>query len=385
METRASKVNEWSLLMSIEFIWRLPVAGDGRSSHSDEWNRGDYKNPGNHRNHFSRLGLQRDGYTYYDLLAQIARAAEINGFDSVFIPQSSNGEEPQIVAGALARETKRINFIVSLPTALLSAVYSAKIANSYQRLTGGRLQWHLHHADVHEPAWHGQAWPLKEQLARSDEFLQVTRGFWNAAPFTFEGKYFLVENGGFAKALQGQQHPVVYLDGLTEEAKTLGALRADVHILEAAPLDVIAEQIAELKIRASAHGRKLKIYLGTEILARHSDETAWEELQQRYEDALHKTVVLHSDDNHSPAQQPFTALKLDDVLWNGFSVLREGGAAGLVGSYTQISARLAAYSRLGISGFILGANPHLEEAWRLGEHLLPRVRDLLASATQKSA
>src|SRR5690606_12105039 len=157
----------------------------------------------NHRNQFSRLGLERDGYTYYDLLLQIARAAEINGFNGLFIPQSNNGEEPQIVAGALARETKRINFIVSLPNALLSAVYSAKIANSFQRLSNGRLQWHLHHAPVHEPAWHGQSWSLTEQLERSDEFLQLTKGFWEKAPFSFEGKYFLVENGGFAKALQG--------------------------------------------------------------------------------------------------------------------------------------------------------------------------------------
>ena len=368
--------------MSIEFIWRLPVAGDGRSSHSDEWNRGDYKNPANHRNHFSRLGLQRDGYTYYDLLAQIARAAELNGFNGVFVPQSSNGEEPQIVAGALARETKRINFIVSLPTALLSAVYSAKIANSYQRLSGGRLHWHLHHADVHEPAWHGQSWPLQEQIERSAEFLQVTNGFWNQAPFTFEGKYFLVENGGFAKALQGQQHPPVYLDGLSDEIKSLSAQRADVHILKAAPLDVIAEQVDDLRGRAAAQGRQLKIYLSTEVLARHEDTSAWEELQQRYQDAAHKTVSLRANDNSASAQHSFNSFKLDPLVWNGFDLLREGDAAGLVGSYAQISERLNAYSRLGISGFILGANPHLEEAWRLGEHLLPRVRAAQQKTTQ---
>lgn len=370
--------------MSIEFVWRLPVAGDGRS-HSEEWNRGDYKNNRNHRNHFSRLGLERDGYTYYDLLVQVARAAEINGFDSLFVPQSSNGEEPQIVAGALARETKRINFIVSLPTALLSAVYSAKIANSYQRLSGGRLHWHLHHAEVHEPVWHGQSWSLEEQYARSNEFLQVTNGFWNQAPFTFEGQYFLVENGGFAKALQGQQHPPVYLDGLSEDAKSLSTLRANVHILNAAPLDIIAEQIDELKNLAAANGRQLKIYLNTEVLARHNDVSAWEELQQRYEEALHKTVALREGDTSNAQQQPFNSLKRDDILWNGFDVLREGDAAVLVGSYVQIANRLVAYSRLGISGFVLGANPHLEEAWRLGEHLLPRVRAALAGANQQSA
>ncbi len=362
--------------MGIEFSWRLPVAGDGRSAHSKEWNRGDYQNRHTHRNQFSRLGLERDGYTYYDLLTQTARAAEINGFDSVFIAQSSNGEEPQIVAGALARETKHLNFIISLPTALLSAVYSAKIANSFQRLSGGRLQWHLHHAEVHEPAWHGQSWPLPEQLTRSDEFLQVTHGFWNQAPYTFEGKYFLVENGGFAKALQGQQHPRVYLDGFTEEAKSLSARRADVHILSAAPLNQIASQIAELQAGAARYGRQVNIFLSAEILARHTENSAWAELQQRHADAMEKTVALHGAPFVDREQQ-FAALQTDEYLWTGFNLLREGEAAGLVGSYEKIAERLLAYHTLGVSGFILSANPHLEEAWRLGEHLLPRVRSAL--------
>lgn len=367
--------------MTIEFIWRLPVAGDGRGSHSEDWNRGDYKSRHNHRNQFSRLGLERDGYTYYDLLLQIARAAEINGFNGLFIPQSNNGEEPQIVAGALARETKRINFIVSLPTALLSAVYSAKIANSFQRLSNGRLQWHLHHAPVHEPAWHGQSWSLTAQLERSDEFLQLTKGFWEKAPFSFEGKYFLVENGGFAKALQGPKHPLVYLDGLSDEAKSLSARRADIHILSAAPLDILAKQIADLRSHAERYGRQLKIFISAEIVARHSEASAWEELQQRYSDAQAKTVSLHTS---TPLiqDQHFSALQSDERLWTGFDLLREGEAAGLVGSYEQVAERLLAYHQLGVSGFILGANPHLEEAWRLGEQLLPRVREALAAAQQ---
>ncbi len=364
--------------MSIEFIWRLPVAGDGRAAHSTEWNRGDYQATDSHRNQFSRLSVNRDGYTYFDHLLQIARAAEISGFNALFIGQSTAGEEPQIVAAALAREVRRLQFIVSLPPALVSAVYSAKIANSFQRLSGGRLNWHLQHAGLDAPAWHGQHWSLAEQLARSDEFLTLTKGFWQQAPFSFEGKYFLVENGGFPPALQGERYPTVYLDGDSAAALQLSARHADVHILPVAPLPETAQQIAALQRSAAQRGRQLKVYLSADVVARRDDSSAWHELQQRFAEASAKTVSLHGGGS---AVTDFHSLQQDSLLWRGFDYLRDGQAAGLVGSYDTVAARLLDYINLGVSGFVLGANPHLEEAWRLGEHLLPRVREALAQQT----
>lgn len=361
--------------MSIEFIWRLPVAGDGRSAHSTDWNRGDYQAQHSHRNQFSRLGANKDGYTYYDHLVQIARAAEISGFNALFIGQTAAGEEPQIVAGALVREVRRLRFIVSLPTTLISAVYSAKIANSFQRLSGGRLNWHLHHHEQTSPAWHGKHFSLNEQLQRSDEFLTLTKGFWQQAPFSFEGQYFLVENGGFPPALQGERYPSVYLDGQSEAQLALSARHADVHILPVAPIAEIATQLASLQKAASAHGRQLKVYLTADIIARHDGDNAWREAAQRYAEALAKTVTLHGTQQ---IEDNFEQLRKDSLIWGGFAYLREGETNGLVGSYDNIAARLLDYINLGISGFVLGANPHLEEAWRLGEHLLPRVRETLS-------
>jgi alkanesulfonate monooxygenase len=59
-----------------------------------------------------------------------------------------------------------------------------------------------------------------------------------------------------------------------------------------------------------------------------------------------------------------------------------GGAGALVGSYGQVEAQLLAYADAGITSFVLGATPALEEAWRFGEHLLPRLRARLAQERQ---
>ena len=43
----------------------------------------------------------------------------------------------------------------------------------------------------------------------------------------------------------------------------------------------------------------------------------------------------------------------------------------LVGSFDEIAERIAEYHELGFDDFILSGHPHLEEAYRVGEGLLP--------------
>ncbi|HEX8055431.1 MAG TPA: hypothetical protein VF481_02115, partial [Novosphingobium sp.] len=50
----------------------------------------------------------------------------------------------------------------------------------------------------------------------------------------------------------------------------------------------------------------------------------------------------------------------------------------LVGSFDTVAARLAELAGLGITHFVLSAEPSVEEAYRIGQHVLPRLRALLA-------
>jgi alkanesulfonate monooxygenase len=363
--------------MSIELFWRLPVRGDGRSLREDQWHRGDHARIDAKQRAFARTGL-RDGYTYYDQLAQVARAAELTGFDGLFIPQSAGGEEPLVVAGSLARETRRLNFVPSLPAPFLSAVYAAKIAVSFQRLSGGRLRWNLVTEPPQPGAWHGRSWSEDEQVARTDEFLDVAKGFWHNKPFTYTGRYYEVENGGFSDALAGQVFPTVYLGGDSEAHLALSAKHADVHVLTLAPLDAVRARIEDLRARAAAQGRTLRFALEADLLVRHSDEAATEELHRLIERADGKTVPLFGNDvgaDKSAGDEGEKPRAIGENLWDGFDRFREGAATGLVGGYEQIAARIGAYVQAGVGSFVFGAYPHLEEAYRIGEQLLPLLRN----------
>lgn len=69
------------------------------------------------------------------------------------------------------------------------------------------------------------------------------------------------------------------------------------------------------------------------------------------------------DDARSPEVAP--------NLWAGIGPVREGAATAPVGSHEQVAERLAEYAALGVDEFILSGYPHPEEAWRVGEEVLP--------------
>jgi len=274
--------------------------------------------------------------------------------------------------------------VPSLRAPLLSAVYSTKIANSFQRLTSGRLAWNLVTVEDPPKVWHGRQWSIPEQIARTGEFLDVAKGFWNEAPFTYHGKYYEVENGGFDPSLQGPVFPEVYLGGETEDALALSARHADVHVLPLLPLAEIKEKIAHLQALAKANGRTIRFAIEADIVARHTDDDAWDDLRVRWAESAEKTVVPFTA-AQAGTTPTFDSLIVGDNLWAGFTLVRPGAPTGLVGSYANVAQRIGEYYDAGVDGFILGSNPALEESLRVGEKVLPLIRAHAASSLRKVA
>ena len=72
-------------------------------------------------------------------------------------------------------------------------------------------------------------------------------------------------------------------------------------------------------------------------------------------------------------------LEIYPNLWAGVGLVRGGAGTALVGSYEEVADRIAEYHALGLDEFILSGYPHLEEAYHVGEGVLPilRARGLL--------
>jgi alkanesulfonate monooxygenase len=68
-------------------------------------------------------------------------------------------------------------------------------------------------------------------------------------------------------------------------------------------------------------------------------------------------------------------LEIAPNLWAGIGLVREGAGTALVGAPDEVAARIAEYRTAGVDEFILSGWPHVEEARRVGDLVLPRLRE----------
>lgn len=328
-----------------EFIWQLPNNRDTRYGDATPRKRGERLDGDSAPFRPGVSDPRGNAFNYLDYLHQIARAAELTGFDGIRISNDLDGDEPWIIAGYLARSTRRLRLLTEFTADRGSAVYAAKNAVSYQRFSEGRFAWQI--SSVNDPLrrrQQGDTVAQADQLPRIDEFLSVARGVIEQNPFSFKGRFFEVLDGGFEGPLSAQPVPRIYLSGNSPEALQLSARQADVHIFEPAPIDQLHSLIEQLGRLANAQERVVTFGLPITLLARESAEEAQFDAQRLVEQQQRLGSVP------SPAQ------------------------TSLVGSYQQVAQQVQAYREAGIDTFLLSAGPHLEEAYRIGENLLPLLR-----------
>jgi alkanesulfonate monooxygenase len=223
--------------MSTEFIWQLPARGDGHYGDAAVRRRGERSSNEPAPLSSGVSDPRGERFNYFDHLHQIARAAELSGFDGVHIQHDPSGDESWIIAGYLVRGTRRLKLVTEFEASWGSSVYAAKNAASFQRYSAGRFAWHLQ-AGAASSQRRKNADPVADEgvLPRIGEFLQVARGVLTRAPFSFKGRFFEVQNGGFKDGLDHQPVPQVYWSGTSQAAQELSAEHADVHVLSPAPL-----------------------------------------------------------------------------------------------------------------------------------------------------
>jgi alkanesulfonate monooxygenase len=136
----------------------------------------------------------------------------------------------------------------------------------------------------------------------------------------------------------------------------------------------------------------VRIGVRIDVLARETEEQAWAELRQMYATVSDATTFGFGDASSESAgarrqlaihqgKTAFDDLIVGPNLWAGMSKIRGGPGCVIVGSHEQAAERLLDYVRIGVSTFILASNPHLEEAYRVGEEVLPLVRRSLSAQT----
>lgn len=374
--------------MTIDIFWRIPTHGEPSSHRSKTPHRGDWF-PGNHSER--KLGLAgsgEDGFSYIDYLAEIAHAAEISGFQGGLIPSFPMTDEPWVISSVLARETKTFRFMIPFQPGFLNPVVAARMTASLQRATGGRALYNIITGGG-GPAqlWWGDSAGHDDRYGRTTEFLDILQGVWKGGPFSYQGKFYQVEDGGLPNPLSQEEYPEIYFSGSSDAALASASKHADYYLSWLEPFDQLREKFDRVKERTQLLGRKIKCAVRVDIVARPTEEEAWDEVRRGFEalpkEAIEQYLRPDGGDSVGAARQrtgkPTTLNSYKDLIiepnvWSGFSLLRGGQTNGIVGSYEQVAERLDQLVQLGADAFILASTPHLEEAYRVGEEVLPLVR-----------
>ncbi|QJQ09931.1 LLM class flavin-dependent oxidoreductase [Pseudomonas putida] len=377
--------------MSIEFFTRLPLHGETQFLPGDPRNRGDWHAGGPSTGAVSGFAVG-DHFTYIDYLGQIARAAEINGFGGALMVNAPTGEEPWTVCSLLARETRTLKFVTAFQPYHYTPWVAVQQAATYQRATGNRLVWNIINGG--SDAIQRQVGDFEDhdqRYARATEFMDVVRGYWHNEQFHYEGTYYRAEGGGLRGPLKKAELPLICTAGSSEAAREFAAKHADFYLMRAEHPNEIAALIADIRARALKWGRTdIRFGLSIDVIARETEEAALAEAKRFFDEGVAKGTVkaraahaglrtarkLSYEHGYSDQdeQQAFDDFFIHPNVWTGFGYIGIPPGCALVGSYTNVVARIREYHGIGVDLFFLAGYPHLEEAYRIGEHILPHFR-----------
>ena len=332
--------------------------------------------------HGSRAALQDPDEPYdasWERNRKLVLEAERLGFDSTLVAQHTINPhhaprdqlEAWTASAALAALTSRIEIIAAIKPYLYHPVVLAKMALGIEHIARGRFAINLVNAwNRPELAKAGIGFP--EHDARYDygrEWISVVEPLLRGEALTFKGERFEVDDYMLRPADPYRSRPLIYVGGESMPARALVADKGDVWFINGQPLEDVRALITDVAARPRI-GPPLRYGLSAFVIARETQAEAEAHLAHLFalaaKDAPIRAVQRENTDAASVMAQ--TMAKTPRVGSNG------GTAAGLVGSYDQVAARIQAFHDAGIELFMLQFQPFEADMARFAAEIMPRVK-----------
>jgi len=353
----------------MKILWFIPTHGDSRYLGTAE-------------------GARVADFSYFK---QVAVAADSLGYEGVLIPTGRSCEDPWTVASSLIDATRRLKFLVALRPGLITPSQYARIAATFDRLSGGRLLINLvTGGDANELAGGGQFLPHAERYAEATEFMTIWREIMarshTGEALDFDGKYLKVQGARLLYPPLQRPYPPLFFGGSSPEAHELAAQQLDTYLTWGEPPAAVKEKVADIRQRAARHGRTLSFGIRLHVIVRETEDEAWRaagELISHLDEATVQRAQATFSRMDSEGQRRMAALhaggakrsraelEIAPNLWAGVGLVRGGAGTALVGDAKTVAARIEEYAALGLDKFILSGYPHLEEAYRFAELVFP--------------
>jgi FMNH2-dependent dimethyl sulfone monooxygenase len=313
------------------------------------------------------LGSLPDGAIdpQYALARDVLLEADRVGFDLILFAERHLGPDlaAWIMASAIGAQTRRIRNMVAVHPGLLHPVMVAKLAASLDRVCPGRMAINIVTGwnDAEFRAFGGALLPDGDpsRYDRAREFIDVLRGLWTTPRFSFDGRFYKIDNVAFPLAPATVDPPEIFTAARGEPGLEVIAATADwwfvdypktvadVGEVEAA----LRAKRADVTARAARHGRKVRFAFNPFIAFGESAETA---MESAYRDLLRYEPGAETRLMRSRLGPPMKA--------------------GGIGPARQVRDQMRRYRDMGIELLLLKFIPTVENTRRMAEEIIEPLR-----------
>lgn len=329
-------------------------------------------------------GSRRVDLGYYK---QLALAYDQLGYTGALF--ATGAHDVWVLAGALLSYTERLKLLVAIHPGLIAPTLLGKMAATLQEFSRGRLLINVVSGDAKMLGAYGMTMPHDERYEMADEYLQIWHRLFAGETVDFNGHYFQTQGAKLALPVgQGIEPPPLWFGGSSDKAIDVAAKHVETYLSWGETPDQIVAKVDLVKARAEKLGRELEYGIRLYVIVRDTDEEAQAaaaDLYRRMDEAAIAANQRFVGKTDSVGQQRMTAmhggqkpenlrdLEIAPNLWAGIGLVRPGPGTAIVGSPDTVIRTLEAYKKAGVNTFILSGMPLLEEAFRFGEKVLPRL------------
>ena len=318
-----------------------------------------------------------------DYTRRFVRAHEDAGFDRVLIGYASNQPDGTQVAAYAAAHSDRLGFLVAHRPGFVAPTLAARTFATLDQFSDGRIGVHIitggHDAEQRAD---GDYLSKDERYARTDEYLDIVKLAWTAdAPFSYDGRYYQVDNHWSGVRSPQQPRIRLYFGGSSEAAYRVGGKHADTFALWGEPLAETRQQIDSVNHAARNAGRDdvPGISVSFRPILGPTQELAWERAHRILEATKEniaafrarwgaKSWGLGGDQPQNVGSQRLLAAATG----------AGGNSTALVGTPETVAQALLDYIDIGATTILIRGYDPYDDAVDYGRYLLPLVREEVA-------
>ena len=326
--------------------------------------------------------------TDFAYMQQLAGAIDHNGYAGALIATLPGGTDPWSLATGLAMRTQQMKFIVAQYAGVIAPLWLAQMAASVDQISNGRLIINIIMGAGPSAPQLGITDKHDERYVLGDEYWGVFKRLMLGETVNFEGKYVSLKNAKLLLESVQKPYPELMMGGVSAPGLEFAAKHADTWLCLGLPPPLFGQKVAQVKEKAAAQGRKLRYGIRAYVIVRETVEEAWAAAQWQYDrmDAAaiaRRIEKLATTDTEGDAilgklikpgrdlPKDARAFEIHPGLWGGIGLIRQGTGTTLVGDPEGIVALMREYEAAGAEVFILGNYPHIEEAYRFADMVMP--------------